>query len=327
MSGPAPDAEWLATLRAVAETAARAGGAVARDAFARPPGVRLKSDASVVTDADVAAQAAVIAAIRAARPADVCIGEEGDGESRSHGSPRSAAPQRSTTSEPGMRQLEAPAQCRGSNVVWLIDPIDGTRNFVRGSPAFACSVGALCDGVPVAGAIYEPLRDAMYAADLSAGLFVSGVRRFPQAAADRGPSGPADELVVSLPSTATPPVAAIMHACVDRCVIRNVGSAALHLAMLATGELDAAVMATCKLWDLAAGAALVAAVGGVCVALDGGPLFPIEVQRRAATELPCIVARERAVAERLLDLTTTDRFAGERRGVRAAEPSRHRRRR
>jgi myo-inositol-1(or 4)-monophosphatase len=271
MSSPNLEAASLADLRTLAERAARAGGAVARDAFAQPPGVRLKADASVVTDADIAAQAAVVRIIRAARPQDWCIGEEGPIEGGGG----------------------------GGGFAWLIDPIDGTRNFVRGSPAFACSVGVLRAGLPVAGAIYEPQRDTMYSAHLGGGLRVNGQVRDADLA-ERGPSGPPGELVVSLPSSATPAVGALMHACVDRWVIRNVGSAALHLAMVATGELDAALLATCKLWDLAAGAALLAAGGGAFLALDGQPLFPIDVQRRAAEELPSVAGRTPEIARQVL---------------------------
>ncbi len=260
-------------MRAAAEAAARAGGRVAAAAFAAPAGVRLKADASVVTDADVAAQAAVVAVLGELRPRDRWIGEE---------SPVDRAPADADT------------------VVWLIDPIDGTRNFVRGSPLFACSVGALHRGLPVAGAIYEPLRERMYAADVRSGFFIDGVAAGSSARAARG--GPPGEVVLAIPSTATPAVAETMQAAVSRCVVRNAGSAALHLAMIATGEIDAALLATCKLWDLAAGAALIAAIGGVFSDLNGTPLFPHDVWGRAAEELPSIAARDAATLERVLAL-------------------------
>lgn len=258
-------------MRAAAEAAARAGGRVAAAAFAAPAGIRLKADASVVTDADVAAQAAVVAVLNELRPRDRWIGEE---------APVDRAPADADT------------------VVWLIDPIDGTRNFVRGSAQFACSVGAMHHGFPVAGAIYDPIRDRMYAADVRSGFFVDGMAAGINARAEFG--GPPGELVLAIPSTATPAVAQMMQAAVSRCVVRNTGSAALHLAMIATGEIDAALLATCKLWDLAAGAALIAATGGVFSDLRGAPLFPHDVWGRAAEELPSIAARDMRTLEAVL---------------------------
>lgn len=132
------DSQLLADLRQLAEIAARAGGAVSREAFGRRVSVSLKSDASEVTEIDVAAEKAVFSTIRAARPDDALIGEE------------------SVKSE-----MDAPK----SGISWIVDPIDGTRNFIRGVPSFtACSVAAMCDGWPIIGVIYEPIGERIYTA-------------------------------------------------------------------------------------------------------------------------------------------------------------------
>ena len=114
------DAAGQRELRLLAERAARLGGRLARAYAGAPLGVRLKSDRSEVTDADEATQAALIRELRAARPADAFLTEE--------------------VQPPGP---EAPPSPCNDRVCWVIDPIDGTRNFVRGLPVYACSVAAM----------------------------------------------------------------------------------------------------------------------------------------------------------------------------------------
>jgi fructose-1,6-bisphosphatase/inositol monophosphatase family enzyme len=73
-------------------------------------------------------------------------------------------------------------------------------------------------------------------------------------------------------------------------VVRNLGSTAMHLALLAAGALDAVFADECRLWDIAAGELIVREAGGMLVSLDGRPYFPIDTHRYANEETPFMAA-------------------------------------
>ncbi len=278
MPSPPPDADdhaRPATLRRIAEAAARAGGQVAQRCFGRMVNTRLKKDGSEVCEADEAAQAAVIASIGAQRSADAFVTEETLQQQDARPLPPLAAPDR---------------------VTWVIDPIDGTRNFLRGIPLYACSVAAMRGGLPLCGAIYDPVRDVLHSASRDEGLFVNGqpCTRDRQLSLNPKP-------VVAIPSSPKGPSTVIAHQWLDRFVCRSLGSTALQLAWVASGGLDAALSDNARLWDIAAGWVLVTSSGGRMLSLDGGALFPLDVQRYAGEELPCLAARD-ALYEQLLSV-------------------------
>jgi len=260
-------AERLA-LRHIAEQAARAGGEVARRAFRTDCGVRLKADRSEVSDADEAAQAAVVSVIRTHRPHDAFIAEE-------------------TLRLPDGAAVPPPPNA--DRVCWVIDPIDGTRNFVRGIPLYACCVAAMLDGRPICGAICVPEHERLYSATHPGALLVDGQPQPARGPAAARPAGFNPKPVVAIPSSPGV-VASIAHDWLDRYVCRSLGSTALHLLLVATGELDAALADNPRLWDVAAGWALLYASGGTLTTPDGQPLFPLDVSGYAGQALPCIAA-------------------------------------
>lgn len=256
-----------AALRQLAEAAARAGGAVARQAFGRRQTVRWKADQSEVTDVDVAAQEAVIAALRAQRPHDVFLGEES-----------SAADVAGLT-----------ARHTAAGVFWAIDPLDGTRNYVRNIPVFSCSVAALRDGMPAVGAIYDPLQDALYSASSEEGVFFNG-QPLAAGAAEADAVTAGQPLLAAIPSTRHGRAQLDLFDRLENVVVRNFGSAALHLAMVATGQLDLTLATECKLWDIAAGWVLLTAAGKRATQPDGQPLFPLAATWVPATDQPILAA-------------------------------------
>ncbi len=263
-SDPANPAD-LAALCALAEAAARAGGAVARDYFRRSYRVMLKADRTEVSDADHAAQGAVVAAICAARPNDSFVTEE----------PLWLGP-----------EMLPPLPPTDDAVCWLIDPIDGTRNFVRGIPIYTCSVGAMLGGYPIVGAVYEPERDVLYSAQQGGELLVNG-----QPTPRLRPAGLSPKPLVGMPAAPKGVLTEIAHRWLGRFVGRNFGSCALHLAQVAAGQLDGMLSDNARIWDLAAGCALVSASGGKVTTPTGQPLFPVFISACSDSELPFIAAR------------------------------------
>ncbi len=266
-------------LRQWAEEAARIGGRVAREWFGATLRVRLKADRSEVTDADEAAQAAIVDHLRRERPDDALLTEE------------------TLRPEPGSRSAPAPSADR---LCWVIDPIDGTRNFIRGVPLFACSVAAMIAGEPVAGAIYDPVRDELISASRGGPLLLNNQPQKPLPSGGTGsqpvgpgPAGRAPRPVVGLPSMPVGSVAEQAHQWLDRYVCRCLGSTALHLAYVALGRLEAMLADNARLWDIAAGVVLVRAAGGDASASDGQPLFPLDVAAYHGEEMPIVAAGPR----------------------------------
>jgi len=263
------EANALRSLRELAERAARAGGAVARQSFGKPTAVRLKADRSEVSEVDEAAQRAVIDCIRAQRPDDGFVAEE-------------------TLVGPEGQRWPPPENER---VCWVIDPLDGTRNYIRGIPLYTCSVGAMLHGFPIAGAIYLPPDERLFSASRAEGFFEDGrpiTRRSRAPAPGRSPKP-----IVAIPSSFSGDTEkALLNAWLGRVVVRNLGVASLHLALVAAGPFDAALLSDARLWDIAAGWVLIDVIGGVMTTLAGQPMFPLDVAEYRGEALPGMAARD-----------------------------------
>ena len=129
---------------AIAERAARAAGEIVAAYYARGPiPVETKADRSPVTEADRAANARIVELLRAAFPDDAILSEEAPDD----------------------------AARLARRRVWIVDPLDGTRDFVARTGQFAVHVGLAIDGAAVVGAVYQPVPDAMYAAAAGGGAW------------------------------------------------------------------------------------------------------------------------------------------------------------
>jgi myo-inositol-1(or 4)-monophosphatase len=153
---------------------------------------------------------------------------------------------------------------------WIVDPLDGTTNFLHGIPHFAISIALERDGEIVAGLIYDPVRDEMYSAEKGLGAFVndrrlrvSARRQLTDAVIGTGmPYGPHADHPTYL---ATLP--AVMAATSG---VRRMGAAALDLAYVAAGRFDGYWEFGTSPWDIAAGLLLVREAGGYVSDLSGG---------------------------------------------------------
>ncbi len=231
-----------AALRLLAMEAALAGGRTLlawRDKFT----TREKGPADLVTDADIAAQRAVREVLLGARPDDAFVGEE---------SPAGAP------------------EDRAGRVCWIVDPLDGTTNYVHGFPMFATSVGVVFDGELVAGAIYDPVSDEMFSAAKGGGAFLGEAPIHVTEAAELGES----LVAVSLPPRVdidSPDLRAFVAVVEASRAVRRTGSAALNLAYVAAGRLDAHWAFSIYPWDAAAGVLICQEAGAVVTDCAGQP--------------------------------------------------------
>ncbi|MEQ8664669.1 MAG: inositol monophosphatase family protein [Rhodospirillales bacterium] len=167
--------------------------------------------------------------------------------------------------------MEESGEIEGSDTSnrWIIDPLDGTTNFLHGIPQFAVSIGLERDGEPFAGVIYDPVGDNMFVAEKGQGAFhnnrrlrVSGRRKMEEALFATGipflEHGDHQEFLQKL--------AAVMAVSAG---VRRFGAAALDLAWLAAGRYDGFWEAGLSPWDIAAGIIIVREAGGFVSDFEG----------------------------------------------------------
>ena len=223
---------------AVATEAARAAGRHLMESFeGKPTGVDAKSShTDLVSDADRESETAIVAAIRWAFKGDAIVAEEGS--------------------------LEA----GGSGRTWYIDPLDGTINYLYGVPHWSVVI-CLADGAgPLAGVVYDPVRDELFSAERGTGAWVSrgGGSPRPLRTTDVADLGSA------LVATGFAYVAAdreeqariLTRVLGEVRDLRRYGSAALDLAWVGAGRWDAYFESVDKPWDWMAGALIVREAGG-----------------------------------------------------------------
>ena len=169
-----------------------------------------------------------------------------------------------------------------SEYLWIVDPIDGTTNFVHGHPYFCVSIALAVKGEVIVGVIYDPMHDEMFVAEKGKGAYVHG-----------NPMSVSKEevLIHSLlavgfnpePTVGLPTNMRGINALSSRTrSLRAMGSAALHLAYVAAGRLTGYYEVGLHSWDVAAGVLLVTESGGRVTDTQGGP-FNLTVSRLVAT--------------------------------------------
>jgi myo-inositol-1(or 4)-monophosphatase len=233
-------AKEYSSFRSLAEAAARRGGDILQD-WATRFSAREKSPANLVTEADLASQQAIFDLIHEAHSNHRFLGEE------------------------DLNHDEGDSPFR-----WVIDPLDGTSNYVHRFPYYAVSVGLECAGALIVGAIYDPNRDEMFSAAAGQGATLNG---------EPISVSHTKELAQAMCMASLPIRASREHPAVKRFVkalsvaqtVQRSGSAALNLCCVASGRVDAFWSTSLKPWDMAAGAVIVAEAGGVVTAVDGGP--------------------------------------------------------
>lgn len=158
-----------------------------------------------------------------------------------------------------------------SEYVWIVDPIDGTTNFVHGLPLFSVSIALAHKGEIIVGVIYDPSRDELFVAEKGKGAYVHGVpmhvSKEEQLSDSLIATGFPTEHTVALPLN----MKGIQQLVPRVRNIRTIGSAALSLAYVATGRLSGFWELNLNAWDLAAGVLLIQESGGHVTDLEGNP--------------------------------------------------------
>jgi myo-inositol-1(or 4)-monophosphatase len=201
----------------------------------------MKGPADFVTSADKRTEKILIEELTKARPGYGFLGEEGgavQGADKSHR--------------------------------YIIDPIDGTTNFMHGIPHFAISIGLERDGQLVAGVVFNPVTDDLYTAEKGHGAYLNNKRLRVAGRKELAPS----VIATGLPflgkeghARASAEMAEVMNVTAG---IRRFGSASLDLAYVAAGRFDAFWERSLQAWDIAGGIVLVREAGGMITDLSGG---------------------------------------------------------
>ena len=211
-----------------------------------------KSDGSLFTEADLAAQDALLHLLPKIQPVPI-VGEE------------------------MTQEQQAERWLAGEEGLWCVDPIDGTSNFVNGLPYFAVSVALMRKGHSVLGVVYDPVADELFCAERGGGSYLNGERlpikehvpqlRNAMAEVDfkRLPESLAMALAVSPPYSSQ----------------RNYGASTLEWCYLAAGRFDVYLHGGQKLWDYAAGALILEEAGGFMCTLTHDDFWADKLWQRS----------------------------------------------
>lgn len=215
----------------VAETAARKAGEIIMALYGKDYRIEEKRKGDPVTAADLEANRQIREVIQDRYPDDGWLSEE---------------------DEDDLRRLNA-------SRVWVVDPIDGTKEFIAGIPQFAVSIGMVVQGHPILGVVYNPAEEKLYRAVKGYGAFLNG--RPVHVSSRKEIEGAALLVSRSEPQRK-------FQSFADICRLEQVGSIAYRLAQVAGGEGDGTLtFRSVREWDICAGVVVVEAAGGV--AMDG----------------------------------------------------------
>jgi len=223
--------------------------------------IEYKSTNEMVTAADRHCQNMIISDISRNWPGHGFIGEEG----------------------PEGKLLKQPPS-GSEDIWWIIDPIDGTRNYAHGLPHFVISIAAMKDNVPVIGIIYDPNTDLMFTAQQGQ------------------PARCNDDIIccrnetldtnsqIAVCGLSTPPTPAFLPHIIENYIYINIGTAALHWAYVAQGGVSGAIAQRVKLWDIAAGAVIAQCAGAQVTDWQGNSRFPINCHSYQGQPIPILIA-------------------------------------
>lgn len=222
---------------------ARGAGRILKRSFRVPTQWRTKDGrGDIVTEVDEESERYLLRRIRRDYPADRILSEESGALGGSNGTR-----------------------------TWIIDPLDGTRNYLMGLPFFCVSIGLVEASVVLMGAIYDPVHDEMYFSERGKGAFLNGQK------IQVSPEDTLDDSMISVSWVRRKTdrrrfVSYIEQLSRDTSYFRRFGSAALVMAYVACGRLHAYMQGGLNPWDVAAGVVIVEEAGGKVTDFEGRPL-------------------------------------------------------
>lgn len=230
--------------------------------------VSVKNNTELVTQADIKCQKIIVDRIKETYPDHGFIAEE-SGEGRIFKQPP-----------------------RGEEPLWwVIDPIDGTNNFAHKMLFFATSIAVMYQGEPIVGVIFEPATDSMFTAVKGSQAKLNG----------RTISASEDTMhefsSVGLDSHFDDGVPTWACDIMQRTRFRNLGTTALQLAYVAKGSLTATIITCPKLWDIAAGKAIIESAGAIMTDWQGDKIFPLDLEGYEGQEFQVIASNKKVHAE------------------------------
>jgi myo-inositol-1(or 4)-monophosphatase len=171
---------------------------------------------------------------------------------------------------------------------WTIDPIDGTNNYAHGMLDFCVMVGAIFEGVPVVGVIFEPATESMYTAATGTDAQLNTSRiNVSEDAIDKFNS-------VSIDSHFPDSQQAAILEIIKKTRFRNLGTTGMHLAYVAKGAMVGAVITRIKLWELASASIIIENAGGVVTDQKGGKIFPVDPGQYTGQSYSIVAANKKA---------------------------------
>ena len=153
---------------------------------------------------------------------------------------------------------------------WIIDPLDGTTNFLHGIPHFSISIGLERDSKMYAGVIYDPLRDELFWAETGIGAFINSKRLRVSSRRNMADSVIATGMPFKGRASHPEYPAMLDQVAAETSGVRRFGSAALDLAYVAAGRVDGFWEFSLSPWDIAAGLVVLREAGGLVTEVDGG---------------------------------------------------------
>lgn len=268
----------MADYLTICEQAARAGGKLLLDWHDRfTP--REKSPRDLVTEADLASQREIRKVVLDAFPDHDFLGEEDAGLA--------------AEGDASARNPESPYR-------WIVDPLDGTANYVHHLQTFAVSIALTYQDELIAGCVFDPVSKECYTAAKGKGAFLNGKRLQTSICTEPNKAMVAVSFSPNVPrgSIEIQRFLEALHACQS---VRRLGSAALNLAYVAAGRLDCYFTTSVSAWDVAAGFLIVQEAGGTICGLHGEkvllekPHFIASSTVALATEMQAILKRAQTV--------------------------------
>jgi myo-inositol-1(or 4)-monophosphatase len=232
-----------AALLQLAEQMARTAGQIQRARYETALDIHTKTASiDLVTEVDRACEAVIVETLRAQRPEDAVLAEEGSGDDRP-----------------------------GATWRWVIDPLDGTMNYAHGYPRFCVSIGVQRDGEPALGVVYDPLLDELFSAQRGEGAQLNGRRLRVSEEDDLGRALLATGFAYDVHRSQEDNLNHFARFVKAARGLRRDGSAALNLCYVAAGRFDGFWELKLHPWDVAAGNLIVEEAGGRVSDFSGAP--------------------------------------------------------